>query len=302
MNDGPKIKFVDFWIGFDPCRNPLYDVLAKRFGAVICDNPDYLIYSVFGGEHLFNRKYERCIKIMWTGESVRADFKNCDYALSFDYSDDPRNLRWPLYAQGASALVRPSEIVVETIASSKTLFCNFLYSNGNCSTRNEFFRLLSEYKRVDSGGDVLNNLGFRVGDKREFQSRYKFTIAFENSSYPGYVTEKISDPLSVYSVPIYWGSPRIDEDFDSGCFVNCHEYDSFREVVDRVVSIDEDEDLYRSYLRSPCFPGNVLPTCCREEYLLSFFTNVFADKLPRCHERPNPAEVVSQPGGWSVPA
>lgn len=36
--------------------------------------------------------------------------------------------------------------------------------------------------------------------------RYKFTIAFENQSYPGYVTEKIADALMAGTVPIYWGA------------------------------------------------------------------------------------------------
>jgi hypothetical protein len=293
---GSKIKFVDFWPGFRADDNQLYVLLAKHFQVVLCDDPDYLIYSVFGGEHIFNSRYDNSIKILWTGESVRPNFNICDYALTFDYSDDPRNLRWPLFALGAPALIRPPEVCVER----KTQFCNFLYSNHNCSTRNEFFKLLSEYKRVDSGGAVLNNLGRRVGDKREFQSRYKFTISFENSSHPGYVTEKISDPLSVYSVPIYWGSSRVTEDFNPDCFVNCHEYGNLREVVDQVVKIDQDDVLYEKYLRSPCFPGNVLPACCRSEYLVAFFARIFEDKLPRSHVRPSLAEVVSQPGGWSV--
>ena len=38
------------------------------------------------------------------------------------------------------------------------------------------------------------------------------TIAFENSSFPGYTTEKIFEPMLEGSIPIYWGNPRVDED------------------------------------------------------------------------------------------
>ena len=137
-------------------------------------------------------------------------------------------------------------------------------------------------------------------DKLDFLSRYKFTIAFDNSSHDGYVTEKISDPLSVHSVPIYWGSPRVAEDFDPGCFVNCHDHVDLDEVVERVVAIDRDDDLYRRYLVAPCFRDNALPSCCRTDTLVGFFAKVFADRAPRSHVRPSIAEVVSQPGGWSV--
>ena len=36
--------------------------------------------------------------------------------------------------------------------------------------------------------------------------KYKFNICFENSSTPGYVTEKIIQSMYVNSIPIYWGT------------------------------------------------------------------------------------------------
>ena len=302
----PKIKFVDFWPGFKPNDNALYNVLEKHFQVVLCDDPDYLFFSVFGDwkARVHDPCYDRCVKILWTGENVRPNFKVCDYALSFDYSDDPRNLRWPQYAYCDSALMRSGRIRsgdedADKLLSGKTRFCNFLYSNANCKTRNDFFRLLSEYKEVDSGGKVLNNLGCCVGDKLDFLSRYKFTIAFENAAYPGYVTEKISDPLAVYSVPIYWGSSRVSEDFDPGCFINCHDYGSLREVVEKVVAVDRDDVLHQKYLRAPCFSGNILPYCCQPKYLVDFFAMVFSDKQPRDRRLPSLSEKILGGGGWS---
>ncbi|WP_416171499.1 glycosyltransferase family 10 domain-containing protein [Algoriphagus boritolerans] len=74
-------------------------------------------------------------------------------------------------------------------------FCCFLASNERAKERIEFFKKLSQYKQVDSGGIVHNNLGFRVSDKMKFIKDYKFIVAFENSSYPGYITEKIWHPF-----------------------------------------------------------------------------------------------------------
>jgi len=297
-----KLKFVDFWPGFVVEESTLWKVLRANFDVSLSDKPDYLVYSVFGSEHIFNQRYERCIKILWTAESVRPNFKICDYALSFDYLDDPRHLRWPLYALAAPPLVSPIEIDVNVAMLKKTKFCNFLYSNPTCQVRNDFFHLLSTYKRVDSGGAVLNNLGYRVRDKATFLSGYKFTIAFENSSHPGYVTEKIVDPLLAGSVPLYWGSEKVAEEFNPGCFINAHDYPNMADVVRRVIEVDQDDHLYGLYLSGPRFSGVIpgeLPACCEPGYLVPFFQKIFADREPRFHSRPNRLDVLST-GGWSV--
>jgi hypothetical protein len=293
-----SFKFVDFWPSFQLSEYPLYKAIISNFDATLSDEPEYLFYSVFGSEHLLNPRYEKCIKVMVTGESVRPSFEICDYALSFDYLDDPRHCRWPLFAQYADSIVRPARQDISSIAAKKTKFCNFLYSNSACPVRNNFLHLLSTYKRVDSGGAVENNLGYRVTDKLAFQSDYKFTIAFENKSHPGYVTEKIAEPLAVHSVPIYWGSPRIAEDFNPAAFVNCHDYPNMTDVVGWIMEINRDDELYRKYLAEPPFVGNRLPLCCEPGYLVEFLRKVFADRAPRRHARVSIRHALAG-GGWS---
>ena len=261
MSSPVACKFVDFWPFFTLESSLLYQTLTKNFDLVLSDDPEYLIYSVFGGQHLFDPRYERCIKVMVTGENVRPNFKNCDYALSFDYLDDPRHLRWPLFAQSAAALVRPSDQDVAAIAAGKTKFCNFLYSNGCCRERNDFFDLLSAYKQVDSGGAVKNNLGFTVGErtrggynlasKRVFQSEYKFTIAFENASRDGYVTEKLIDAYAGLTVPIYSGDISVIDDFNWEAFLNYQDAREMDYFVRNVKGLDEDLESYRHIYEQP---------------------------------------------------
>ena len=43
------------------------------------------------------------------------------------------------------------------------------------------------------GGKCMNNVGGRVFDKKKFLSKYKFSIAMENSDGDGYLSEKIID-------------------------------------------------------------------------------------------------------------
>jgi len=103
----------------------------------------------------------------------------------------------------------------------------------------------------------MNNVGGRVGDKLEFLKGYKFTIAFENSSFPGYTTEKIAEAFTANTIPIYWGNPLVGRDFNPESFINCHNFDSFDKVIDHVIKVDNDDDLYRKYISSPAFINGV---------------------------------------------
>ena len=58
------------------------------------EDPDYIIYSGFGNDHL---KYD-CIRIFFTGECITPDFNECDYAIGFDrLTFGDRYARIPLY-------------------------------------------------------------------------------------------------------------------------------------------------------------------------------------------------------------
>ena len=48
-------------------------------------------------------------------------------------------------------------------------------------------------------------------DIKEFLSKYKFSIAMENSPGDGYVTEKIVDSFNAGTIPIYYGDYLVDE-------------------------------------------------------------------------------------------
>ena len=146
----------------------------------------------------------------------------------------------------------------------KTRFCNFIYSDDgkpHTHVRRDFCRLLAEYKPVACPARSLNNMPLipRYGReaKLDFMAGCKFTIAFENSSSDYYLTEKIFDAFCAGSVPIYWGCPRVAEYFNPAAFINCHDYGSFEEVVERVREIDGDSVLYRQYLDAPpVLPGS----------------------------------------------
>lgn len=254
-----KIAFTDFWGGFEnnptgmtEFDNVLYRMLSEFYDIEISNEPDYLFYSVFGNNHY---RFKDCVKIFYTGENRRPNFDECNYSLSFDYMDDERNLRFPLSAitlyEGGKKDGFEKEIDFDKIKSEKTEFCNFIFSNPNAGLRNMLFQELSKYKRVDAGGRVSNNIGYLVDDKLKFQSKYKFSIAFENSEYPGYTTEKLVHPKLVDSIPIYWGNPLVNKDWNTKSFINAYDFDNLLDLIDFIKEVDNNDDLWYKMLTEP---------------------------------------------------
>lgn len=238
----------------------IYDILTKHYDVELSEQPDYLFYHESTYEYLNHD----CIRIFYTGENISPDFNLCDYAFGFDHMDfGDRYYRMPLYLM--AIFYRPEELAMVGDAdftrqlaftkddlSRKIDFCSFVYSNylGE-GARREFFEKLSAYKQVNAGGAYLNNVGGRVENKLAFESRHKFSIAFENSSRSGYTTEKIVSSLLAKTIPIYWGNPDIGKEFNEKRFINCHAYATFDKVVERVKEIDNNDDLYLRIISEP---------------------------------------------------
>ena len=82
-------------------------------------------------------------------------------------------------------------------------------------------------------------------EKVEFQRPYRFSIAFENASYPGYTTEKLYHAMLSATIPIYWGNPLVSRDFNPASFLVGSDYPTLEALVDAVIELDRDDDRYR---------------------------------------------------------
>lgn len=279
-----RCYFTDFWDGFD--YKYFLGFLLTEY-EIIEDkkSPDYLFYSCFGVKHL---NYNGCIKIFWCGENTVPDLNLCDYSVSLSdvqCGDRTFHYYFDLLLKGRNYQMTLDK---ENLLNRK--FCNFIYSNNWCSDpfREKIFRALSKYKRVDSGGSFLNNMGENVKDKLAFQKQYKFTLAIENSSSSGYVTEKIYDPFLAQSLPIYWGCPNISSYYHTNSIVNVMDYNSLDEVVEEIICLDQDDDAYLEKVMSPFWlSGNSFEDFydCEMEKMMVFFRNIFEQPLDKAHRR-----------------
>ena len=288
-----KIKFASFWPSFNEEDNFIINTLKKHYEVELSDNPDYLFCSCFNNDFL---KYD-CVRIAYTGENWFPDFSYYDYAIGFEYLEyGDRYLRYPnwaipeLYKSDVELMQKKHEDIKEN--REKLLdrdFCTFVVSSGKgyvASNREDCFYKLSEYKKVASGGRYLNNIGKPEGveDKLEFQSQHKFAIAFENTSMPGYSTEKIVQAFAAKTVPIYWGDTKIDEIFNPKAFIDANKFANLDEVLAEVKRLDADDEAYINMLEERA----LLDEATYKKYqssLESFLTSIVDRDLEDAYRR-----------------
>jgi hypothetical protein len=272
-----KIDFSDFWPGFNKTDNYFFNLLKEDYEIEISSTPDFLFFSIFGNTH---QNY-KCKKIFYTGENIAPPIGYCDYSFSFDYIEDDRNYRLPHYLlyDGYYELETP-KVIDESMLNRK--FCNFVASNGNCKERNDFVLKLSKYKKVDCGGRWMNNIGYIVDNKRKFQSEYKFSISFENNAYrpqyPGYTTEKIMEPMTVNSIPIYWGNPKIELEFNTKSFINFYDFKSDDDMIEYIIELDKNDKKYIEVLNNQWFPNGEVPFSNKKENIKKFIKKIFTNE------------------------
>jgi hypothetical protein len=268
-------------------------VLGTRYNVEIVDpnkeTPEILLFGDdnFGSNNTnFSRK--DCIKLFYTGENRRPENFDCDYAISFDHNFEPWHYRLPLYVIYMWALEyihkTPYDYnyIFNPVVKEKTDFCSFVVSNPNCIERNEFFKKLHAIKHVDSAGKLYNNINAKIegeSSKIDFLSTRKFNICFEPYSHPGYVTEKILHAFYAGTVPIYWGSETIANDFNPAAFINVHDFNSQEEAIAHIIKVDQDDELYASYINAPKFLNNIPPSYIILDNFLNWFDAIVYNKI-----------------------
>jgi GR25 family glycosyltransferase involved in LPS biosynthesis len=270
-----RVAYVDWWVAeycggeFDKDNNLLITII-KKYAALVSksvvivehnEEPNILFYSLFGNTHVkyINNPNIRCI--FYSGEPYPARLEAA-YNFTFDETSIKiNNTRLPLWVMyDNSKIIQLSNDRKNGIfekVDKKERFCSCIVSNNGTDARRTIVETLSTYKRVDCGGKFLNNIGYAVpkgincSGKIEHNKHYKFVLALENKDYPGYCTEKLADSYKSGSLPIYWGNKDVINDFNPKTFINANDFASIRDLVEYIIKVDNDDDLYESYFKEP---------------------------------------------------
>ncbi|MDF3079271.1 MAG: hypothetical protein K0S09_3160 [Sphingobacteriaceae bacterium] len=229
-----KKVFIKFQNGITKniAEREILSELLQEFEFVETGQPKFILFGPYGEDIPLKGDYTR---IGYFCENMWPDFSTCEYALGIppeQHIRNPRYKRIQWHGLDPGKLIKNlNENDIDRIVNTPRRFCNFLYSHP-VIYREEFFRQLSRYKRVDAPGKSMNNMpsidnvyqGNYWERKRRFLTDYKFTIAFENYAYPGYQTEKLYDAMQSLSLPIYFGDPEISSIFNTHSFVNARDF------------------------------------------------------------------------------
>lgn len=100
-----------------------------------------------------------------------------------------------------------------------------------------------------------------------FFARYKFVLAIENSVCDDYITEKLWRPLIAGVVPIYYGSPSVQDwlpNNNSAILIKEH-YD-IKKLGELINKINKNDTLYESFLQHKLGSKKITNTRLLQEY------------------------------------
>ena len=235
-----SVAFRGFWPGFRENDNEILNVLkhaAAITGSKVelnCLDPDLLVFSCFGDPSL--DEFQRATRILYLGENVRPDFSKTDYSMTFDMSDYcGRNIYLPLWllrcTKYAASVVDYQSYNLGDLEQPRKANNgrDAVVYIGNNSTP---LRIEAMSKLVELGVAVecYGSQTRPVSDKIQTLSKFKYSLSFENSYTPGYVTEKIIDCFLAGTWPIYWGGAP-PQSFNLEEYFVCHPYKSMSDNI-----------------------------------------------------------------------
>jgi GR25 family glycosyltransferase involved in LPS biosynthesis len=283
------IGFCDMWDSFNPEYNQFILMLQaaqpnrRVVGVDLAkDSPgneqcDVVIFGPFGSR--WKDVKEEIPKVHYTGENTEPlTGPGVKLNLGFKHGDftGDEYLRLPLwmleinwFRADAERIGNPKPLPIDRCCnvfpeeiSRKQKFCSFVVTNPCQPMRNNAFQWLSKYKHIDSAGRLFNNIGDKIfaglggggGElkKFEFLKDYKFCLTFENSSAPGYCTEKMLHAKAAGCIPIYWGDLKVERDFNPEGFIDARNIKTSTDLIELVSEVDKNPSVWLRKFSVPC--------------------------------------------------
>lgn len=289
-----KVKFVGYWDNFHPDGQLIYEIMKKYYDVKIVEDADYVICSSCG-----DTLYKFClypqVRIFTSGENFTPDFNLVDYAITkypIQFGDRHfRHVGVLSYHNGHCQALENRMPYTRDFLEQKKYFCNFIAGHeSEYGIRGNFFKKLSEYKRVESVGSYLNNMpdgkcvSWEDSSKTDFQRQCKFTLCFESTSNTGFCTEKITDAFYAGTIPVYYGDPDIETIINPKAFINVANFPDWESAIQKIIELDQNDDAYMEMLNQPVYQDPQFSTKTLRE-AEKFVRHIFDQPLEQAYRR-----------------
>lgn len=274
-----RLHFNSFWGGFDKENNVWVWLLRQNNNVVLDDTNPNLVITMGGPTKPFPNVYT----IYYSNEPYLPNPCNfADHYLSNFFIENENHTRFPSYYMYVYEFIRSGLIKDlsffysnNRVIPTKTSFCSFV-SGSLMGKRGEFFKKLNKYKHVETNLPPYNDFNIPFDNtsftssrpKIDFIKKYKFNLSFENNyrgNYPcfpnaqlnngylldmgGLISEKLVEPFISGTIPIYWGSNMVSDEFNSSSFLNYYDFKNEDELIEKIIELDNNDSLYNTYFK-----------------------------------------------------
>jgi hypothetical protein len=148
------------------------------------------------------------------------------------------------------SIIKPDQI---TFFENKK-FCLMVNKSGINDEIQQYVNILSQFGEIDNiniYNDYINSKScYHSVELLNVMNKYKFILCFENSYTDGYITEKIFNCLFARSIPIYKGSPIIEQ------YINKESFLQVDNIIDKINEIKNNEELFYNIINSNKISNN----------------------------------------------
>jgi len=263
-----EIFFNGFWPGFKDRTNPVNEIFFIKLMKEIynseikvgsLEESNILIENTNPGlSYLKHKEWKHTY--LFSGESyINNNYKEYSCVLCSSTTKD-NMINVPFYIPYIISSFDEKYITdnytkhIDKVPENDVLV---IISNTNGSYRNYFINKLEKAGvKITYAGRYKNNIGGHLkdsfGSKKflDYVSNFKFIIAMENSYADTYITEKIMHGILGGSIPVYWGSQKVEEYFNKDRILNVNHKDKEDIIIEKIKTMSDKEWLEKVNLKT----------------------------------------------------
>ena len=257
-----KLFINGFWDGFIEKTNPVnISFFIHLFSSVFQENieigfleeSELLLESIFDNKTCLNYKKWK-YTFLFSGESRLNQWEKDYNCVLYGEKNHLNIINLPLFIPMKFCSLNTPNLnnnkKILEILPKKNIIA--IISNNNGYERNYFLEKLEKIIPIDYAGSYKTNVEkieemYNTFEFIEKVSQYKFIITMENSRGQTYITEKILHGFHAGNIPIYWGSPFVENYFNNKRFLQIKDMNNLEEVtkiIEEIVFLSENDEKY----------------------------------------------------------